>query len=149
MKKITPYTIASKYIGIKEIPGILNNQIIMAMLRLDNQWPENDEVPWCSAFVNWIAFNAGVKRTKSLLARSWLAFVPQIPIDCAEQGYDIVILSRGDNPPGPNNLTAPGHVGFYAFHHGKSVWVLGGNQGDSVSISEYPIQRMLGIRRLS
>jgi uncharacterized protein (TIGR02594 family) len=145
---ITPYSIAKQYLGVKEIPGTLNNPVIMAMLKLDAQWPENDETAWCSAFVNWIAFNSGVWRSKSLMARSWLAMHQSVQPEHAEQGWDVVILSRGPLPqPGPGYMNAPGHVGLYAFHDDKQIWILGGNQGDMVSIKPYPLNRLLGIRR--
>ena len=145
---ITPYSIAKQYIDIKEISGAMNNPIIMAMLKLDNNWPENDEVPWCSAFINWVAFNAGVWRSKSLMARSWLAMVNHIQIDHAEQGWDVVILSRGHGEqPSAGVLNAPGHVGLYSFHNGGNVWLLGGNQSDSVSIQKFPKSRIIGVRR--
>lgn len=54
----------------------------------------------------------------------------------------MVVLSRGD----PNGWQ--GHVGFYA---GKAangnILVLGGNQGNKVSVQEYPTARVLGYRK--
>jgi uncharacterized protein (TIGR02594 family) len=150
MHEITPYTIAKQYIGIKEVPGLLKNSpIIMAMLTLDNDWPKNDEVPWCSAFVNWIAWNAGCRRTKSLLARSWLGLANNIQIDGARQGWDVVVIARGDYKPGPQNVTAPGHVGFYVFHDDAHVWMLAGNQGNQISVKPFPRPDILGVRCLS
>lgn len=32
----------------------------------------SDEIAWCSLFINWVAHKAGMKRSKSLAARSWL-----------------------------------------------------------------------------
>jgi len=58
-------------------------------------------------------------------------------------------LQRGTGKqPGPEVLDAPGHVGFYAGVEGSKVMLLGGNQGDSVSVSRYPKTQILGIRRL-
>lgn len=146
---ITPYSIASQFIGRREVPGIFDDPLIMEWLKLDHQWPTHDEVPWCSAFVNWICKICGVTRTKSLLARSWLGLSNKIMTMNAQQGFDIVILKRsGSNQPGPNNMSAPGHVGFYAFNHGKKIWILGGNQNNGVNIKEYPNSRIIGLRRL-
>ena len=54
--EITPFELAQRFIGVKEVPGTTDNPQILAMLKLDGEWPEHDEVPWCSAFVNYIWF---------------------------------------------------------------------------------------------
>lgn len=45
-------------------------------------------------------------------------------------------------------IEAPGHVGFFAGYEMGTIYLLGGNQGDSVNVSPYPKSRLLGIRRL-
>ena len=52
---MTPFDMAQRFAGIKEVGGSVDNPQIMAMLKLDNSWPENDEVAWWSAFANSIA----------------------------------------------------------------------------------------------
>lgn len=146
--EITPYQIAERFIGIKEVNGQVANPAILAMLKLDNRWPEDDSVPWCAAFVNYIAFLLGLHRTKSLRARSFLN-EKIVTLSEAEIGFDLVILKRGGrNQPGPEIIKAPGHVGFFAGFDNGYVRILGGNQRDSVNISRYPRVRILGIRRL-
>ena len=143
------YDLAQRYDGIKEVGGSIDNPMILSMLRLDNEWPQNDEVPWCSAFVNHICWLARLPRSKDLRARSWLIIGAGIPLDEAEPG-DIIILKRGTGEqPGPEVLKAPGHVGFYAGRFGDFIEVLGGNQSDTVKISRYPTKRLLGVRRLT
>jgi uncharacterized protein (TIGR02594 family) len=139
---MTPYQLAEKHIGLKEVPGQQDNPEILAMLKLDNNWPEHDEVPWCSAFVNWVCHKAGVERSRKLNARSWLDVGRSISIHEARPVSDIVILSRTSNP-------ASGHVGFYSKHDDKFVYLLGGNQGDAVSIAKFPLARVLGVRRMA
>lgn len=147
---VTAYDIAARFIGLKEIPGSEDNPGILAMLRLDNAWPKNDEVAWCSAFVNYVAWLLRLPRSKNLLARSWLGVGQAIPIDDAIVGFDVVVLKRGGgSQPGPSDLTASGHVGFFAGLEGDRVAVLGGNQSDSVSVATFPISRVLGVRRLA
>ena len=146
---ITEFDLAQRFIGIKEIGGSVDNPMITAMLKLDNDWPENDEVPWCSAFVNYICWLARLPRSKSLRARSWLTVGKGIQLDEAVPG-DIIVLKRGaGNQPGPEVLKAPGHVGFYAGRFGEFIEVLGGNQSDTVKVSRYPAKRLLGVRRLT
>ncbi len=51
---VTAFDIAQVFIGETEVSGGMDNPLILAMLRTDNKWPEHDEVPWCSAFTNFI-----------------------------------------------------------------------------------------------
>src|SRR5262245_17629115 len=152
MKKmeISAYEVAQRFIGTKEAPGTTSNPTVLGMLRLDGDWPEDDAVPWCSAFANYIAWLLRLPRSKSLQARSWLSVGEVISLDKAEPGFDVVIFKRGPGrQPGPDVLDAPGHVGFYAGVEGAQVLVLGGNQSDSVSIGRYPKADLLGVRRLA
>ena len=85
------------------------------------------------------------------MARSWLEVGMGIDLDAAFPGFDVVILQRGKSPqPGPEVTNAPGHVGFFAglSTDGGLVELLGGNQSDQVKISRYPVDRVLGVRRL-
>ena len=147
---ITPYEVATRFIGIKEMQGHAANPHILAMLQLENPFIVDDEIPWCSAFVNYIVWLMGISRSKSLAARSWLKVGTQIAINDARADADIVVLSRGvGTQPGPDVIAAPGHVGFYSGNDGMgTVLILGGNQGDSVSIKPFPVGHILGIRRL-
>lgn len=148
---ITAYQLAQRFTGIEEVQGGTANLKILNMLRLDAQWPTDDSVPWCSAFVNYIAWLLRLPRSKSLAARSWLEVGRAIPLAGAETGFDIMILKRGgDNQPGPEVIKAPGHVGFFAgrFIGANKVFILGGNQADSVGVAGYPEERVLGVRRL-
>jgi uncharacterized protein (TIGR02594 family) len=146
--QISAYELAQRFIGIKEVNGPLDNPQIVAMLKLDNSWPDHDEVPWCSAFVNHIAWLMRLPRSKSLAARSWLGVGEPISIDQAIPGYDVVIIKRKSNDPGPEVIKFQGHVGFFAGSEFGNIHILGGNQGNSVSVSSYDCNRLLGIRRL-
>lgn len=153
--EVSAYGIATRFVGIREIPGQPSHPMILAMLKLRegsdfDAWPEADEVPWCSAFVNFVCWILRLPRSKSLRARSWLGVGRPIPLDQAVPGYDVVILTRGgdEEPPGPENMTAPGHVGFFAGAEQRSVFVLGGNQNDGVTVQAFDRGRVLGVRRL-
>jgi len=146
---LTLFDLAQRYVGCEELVGEDDNPAILAMLRLDSEWPNADEVPWCSGFVNWCAWHLRLPRSKSLLARSWLGVGRPITINEAEPKNDVVILKRGGGEqPGPEDLEAPGHVGVFANYDDHGVWLLGGNQSDSVNIAPYPASRILGVRRL-
>lgn len=139
---------ASQYLGMSEVPGHQANPAILAMLKLDARWPTDDAVPWCAGFANWVAHNMGLERTKSLRARSWLRVGVEVDADKAN-GNTVVIFQRGrGKQPGPDVLNAPGHVAFFSHIEDGKVWVVGGNQGDKVSLKAYPLSRVLGYRRL-
>lgn len=44
---ITAFDLAKRFIGVKEVKGLVDNPQIMTMLKLDDEWPQHDEVPWC------------------------------------------------------------------------------------------------------
>jgi len=154
--QITAYDIAQRFIGCKEVPGMESNPAILAMLKLDDEWPDDDKVPWCSAFTNYVCWLLRLPRSKSLRARSWLEIGRSANLVEAIAGFDVVILKRGHGvQPGPEVIKAPGHVGFFAGHEVRDnetgpgkILILGGNQSDSVSVQAYDERRLLGIRRL-
>jgi uncharacterized protein (TIGR02594 family) len=141
--------IASRFIGVHEAVGpSANNPFIVWALSLCGLEGATDEVPWCSAFVNAIAFMGGLQRTRSASARSWLAVGVPVPAPLAMPG-DIVILKRGTGPqPGADVLNAPGHVGICIGPHNGDIQIVGGNQHDAVSIASFPAADILGVRRL-
>lgn len=145
---ITAFALAQRFVGVSESAGATSNPQVLAMLRLDSPGVQDDATPWCSAFVNYIAWLLRLPRSKSLAARSWLGVGGAVQLKEARLG-DVVVLQRGSGEqPGPAVLNAPGHVGFFAGLEDAAVLVLGGNQGDSVSVARFPVSRILGIRRI-
>lgn len=145
----TAFDLAGRFVGVKEVAGTASNPMVLGMLRLDAEWPTGDDVPWCSAFTNYIAWLLRLPRSKSLAARSWLTVGHAVNLADAEPGFDVVILTRGaGEQPGPEVLRAAGHVGFYAGRENGRVLVLGGNQADRVCVESFPESRVLGVRRL-
>lgn len=135
--------VAINEFGIKEIKGPRHNQRIIKYAH-DSKftWINDDETAWCSTFMNWVALQAGLQNSESASARSWLnvGFETQNP----EPG-DVVVFWR-------ENINSKfGHVGIYlGYSKDQSrIYVLGGNQGDAVSISAYPTHRLLSFRRLT
>jgi uncharacterized protein (TIGR02594 family) len=146
---VSAYDLAQRFIGVHEAPGLVSNPLVLAFLRLDDSAIQDDSTPWCSAFVNWIAWLLRRPRSKSLAARSWLTVGVPIGLDEAEVGFDVVVLKRGGSKqPGADVIDAPGHVGWFAGVDGTMVSVLGGNQGDAVSVARFPRDQVLGVRRL-
>lgn len=148
----TPFELAQRHIGIKELASQQHHPLIQWWLSLCGLGTDSsDETPWCSAFVNGMAWLCRVVRSKSAAARSWLLCGQPITLADATPGWDVVILKRGPgNQPGPEVTSgASGHVGFFAGLEGDYVLVLGGNQGNAVSLARYPVKDILGLRRLS
>ena len=145
---ITAFDLAQRFVGVRELPGDKDNPFVMAMLTLDQGWPQHDEVPWCSAFVNFIAWMLRLPRSKSLGARSWLQVGTPVISSIATPRSDVIVVTRGANPAGPEVINAPGHVGFFAGWDNHGVAILGGNQGNSVGVAVFPAERILGVRRL-
>lgn len=139
---LTAFGLAQRFIGFKEVQGSVSNPAILAMLKLDEAWPAGDETPWCSAFVNYIAWLMRLPRSKKLNARSWLTVGASIPLQDARAAFDIVVLNR---PPSPES----GHVGLFAgYESPNTILLLGGNQGDSVCVAPFAASRVIGVRRL-
>ncbi len=131
--------------GVQEIVGPADNPRIIEYHAATSGKFEDDEVPWCSSFVNWCMDQSGVSRTNSARARSWLAWGKSIthpPVGA------VTILQRGAGPqPGADVIKAPGHVGFYVGDASpKEILLLAGNQGDAVNVRVFPRAAVLGFR---
>lgn len=140
---ITPFDIAKRYLGTKEIPGPKSNSRILAWLRRVVAAVKSEDTSWCSAFANNCAEESGYERTGSLVARSWLNVGEKIPLEQARPG-DVIILWRVS----PSSWE--GHVAFLDHYAAKRglVYLLGGNQGNEVNITAFPASRVIGVRRL-
>lgn len=87
----------------------------------------DDQVPWCSSFVSFCLEMAGVVSTKSKAAISYGGWGDVCGID----KFGCVILFGKSDP----DAKGTGHVGFCIGVSGPDVFVLGGNQGNRVSIA--------------
>ncbi|MEN8224727.1 MAG: TIGR02594 family protein [Bacteroidota bacterium] len=136
--------IAISELGQKEISGPEDNPTIVNYAKEAGfAWVDDDETPWCSIFVNWVAKKAGLITSGKANARSWL--LEGMNVDAAPEPGDVVVFWRGT----PDSWK--GHVGFFFGFSidGERVYCLGGNQGNQVSVSAYSIENVLGFRRLS
>lgn len=135
------YGIAEANLGVKEFPGAKHNPAVLRMFAdVGHGWVEDDETPWCAAFVGSVLGQAGYQGTGSLAARSYLEWGEEVAEADVIQG-DVVILWRGS----PSSWQ--GHVGFVHEVQADTVLILGGNQGNQVSIQAYPKSKVLGYRR--
>jgi TIGR02594 family protein len=132
---------ASKFIGLHEQT---DGPVLASFIKKATGKTVDPSVqPWCADFVNAVLGDTGEAGTGSSYARSFLAYGKATDKPTAG---DVVVLSRGSKD-GPY-----GHVGFVkgiVEHDGQRyVQVLGGNQGNRVSVQEFPVSRVLGYRRV-
>ncbi|MGJ5641144.1 TIGR02594 family protein [Formosa sp. S-31] len=139
---ISILNIAISEIGVKEVPGKKSNPKILQYAK-DLGFDDyiDDDVAWCSLFMNWVAHKAGLEKSGKLNARSWLN--AGIPIVSPEPG-DVVVFWR------ESRSSWKGHVGIYMGHafDFNRIYCLGGNQGNQVSITAKHKDEILGFRRL-
>ena len=133
--------IAQSYVGTDEIPGSKHNAKIIEWFKdVGHGWVKDDETPWCAAFVGAVLEEAGHTSTRALNARSYLTWGHEVT---KPQYGDIVVFWRG------KKSGWQGHVAFYVKEDKTHVWVLGGNQRNSVNITRYTKKQLLGYRRPS
>jgi uncharacterized protein (TIGR02594 family) len=120
--------------GQRELYGkSANNPRILSYLATSGKF-SNDETPWCSAFANWCMEQAGFRGTGKANARSWATWGTNLL--SPSYGCIAVLWRESLN-------SAKGNVGFYAGKQGHSIWLLGGNQNNAVSLKDYPAHRLL------
>ena len=122
--------------GVEEIPGRDHNARILEYHAATTLAATDDETPWCSSFVAWCFVQAGVPGQTSARARSWLEW--GLPVEARPGAVCVLWRTRPDS--------ANGHVGFFLGGMDLHIYLLGGNQGDRVSVSAYPLSRVLGFR---
>ena len=147
---MTAYTLAQRYVGqVIERSGDAEHPLVQWWLSLCGYGLDaKDEIPWCSAFVNGIAWELRLPRSKSAAARSWLKVgTPITIIEDAMVGSDVVILNRGGAQDA--SQSGPGHVGWFAGVETDYVIILGGNQSNGITLQHFPLTKILGIRRLT
>lgn len=132
-----------KVYGTAEQPGPESNPTILAWAKavgLEKVY-RDDETAWCGLAMAYVAGQAGwenAPRGNALLARNWLywgnaADVPMLG--------DVLVFWRGARGG------SKGHVGVYVGEDDGAFHVMGGNQGDRVSIARIDRKRLLQARR--
>lgn len=135
-----------QYLGVKEIPGVKNNPVIMDMaagLGVSKIYT-NDDQSWCAVFINHLIRITGKPidlnpkdKYDLLRARRTATLWNNIDADNWALG-DIVIIKREGG----------GHVFLpIAETPNKTIWGLGGNQSNMVKFSEFAKSRILAVKR--
>ena len=121
-----------QYVGMAEIPGKGHNPTIQNWLRTLKAWWSDDETPWCGTFV------AHCCRTANrYIPKDWfraLAWADAGERLTAPAYGCIAVFSR----------TGGGHVGFVVGRdRAGNLMILGGNQGNKVSIAKFSKDRVV------
>jgi uncharacterized protein (TIGR02594 family) len=128
---------AVKQLGVKEFVGKQHNPIILNWareLKLSSVY-NADEIPWCGLFIGYCCHMAGLEViNKPLWALSW-----------SNWGTEVTEAMLGDVLTFKRN--GGGHVGIYVGEDDTHFHVLGGNQGNSVSVSRIAKSRLYKARR--
>lgn len=124
-------------LGVAEAPGAANNSKVVRYYA-DAGHPEVhvDAVAWCAAFVGACLQRTGITGTRSLMARSYLDWGQALE---EPRTGAVAVLSRGSDP-------SLGHVGFLVGVTPSDVVLLGGNQGDAVTVQAFARSRLIGLR---
>ena len=127
--------VAKSHLGVTEIKGIKNNELIVKWWIKLGAWFREDETPWCGLFVALCLKDTGyVVPTQFYRALKWADY----GLPCSLGVGAIAIMKREGG----------GHVAFVAgkTKEGKIV-LLGGNQGDKVCYTAVSANKILTYRR--
>lgn len=126
---------AAQHVGLKEIPGKEHNATLVNWLIQLNAWWRDDEVPWCGTFVAHCV-KAGRLQLPSAWYRAkawanWGTAISAPVFGC------VVVFERAGG----------GHVGFVmGVDKLGRLMVLGGNQGNAVTIAPFDRSRVIAYR---
>ena len=134
---------ARRLIGTREVPGAGNNPVIMSWgnrlgARVLGIAYGNDGVPWCGLFSAWCVHHAGLAPPKiAIRAKSWATWGEALPLNRTPPLGAVAVFERQGG----------GHVGFVdSVNADGSLNILGGNQGDMVSVRRFGRDRLIALR---
>ncbi len=128
---------AWRLFGVHERRGRADHPDIMSLYRdVGHPGIAHDETPWCAAFLGACLERAGERSTRSLMARSYSQW--GVRLSKPRTGA-VVVLSRGPDP-------VYGHVGFWLGETASKLFLLGGNQSDSISVTSFDKRRLIDVR---
>jgi uncharacterized protein (TIGR02594 family) len=138
MNKIVETALA-EYGNAGIIGEVDNPEVVKYFKETGYTFIDHDETPWCAAFLNWILKKCNIETPNKLNARSFLEIGQESILPVLG---DIVILWRIDKQ-GPY-----GHCGIFVKRVGNIIYVLGGNEDNTVKIKGYSADQLLGYRTL-
>lgn len=130
---------ALKERGVREIPGRLDNARIVEYLKTTTYpipYAYIDEIAWCSAFVNWCCIQCGIEGTNSAWSQSWIE--DDWGIECDAEPGALAIFKWSEHS---------GHVAIIKDVMEDGLYCIGGNQRNSVCISFFSYNNIVGYRK--
>ena len=128
---------AVKLLGTKEVVGKVHNPVILGWAKevgLSKVYTA-DEIPWCGLAIAYACHQAGVQVVdKPLWALSWANYGTKV----SEPMLGDILTFKRDGG---------GHVGIYVGEDKDCYHVLGGNQGNAMSVSRIVKSRLYQARR--
>lgn len=126
---------AEEHIGLAEIPGKNTAPMIRKWLLALKAWWQDDETPWCGVYVAAAMREAGMPLPQHWYrAKGWMDW--GLRLDAPALGCIVVFERQGG-----------GHVGLAVGRNADGrLLVLGGNQGNRVSVAPFDEDRVLGYR---
>jgi uncharacterized protein (TIGR02594 family) len=124
--------LAYTYIGVKELKGKGTHPRLAYLFKASKTWITDDDIAWCAAFIAGILSLTNIPVIKGFESSlTWLNYGVKIP---KPQVGALAIFKR--KPSG-------GHIGFVVGISacGNIIYVLGGNQQDSVNISTFDLRK--------
>jgi uncharacterized protein (TIGR02594 family) len=133
-------TIAEAEVGVREnaAPG-QHNQRIIEFHKATTLRATEDEVPWCSSFVNWVMVEFGRVGTRSAAAKSWLSWGAELKEP--RLGAITVIKKKTRGADKATGSSSGFHVAFFVSATESHIRMLGGNQSDSVKYSNFALSK--------
>lgn len=135
------FEVAKSLIGTREIVGPKHNPTILAWAKKLGAKVlgisiTDDETAWCGLFVAHCVSEAGLTPAPiAVRASSWEAWGANLRADRLAPGAVLVFKRPGG-----------GHVGFYVGEDAMAYHVLGGNQGNAVSVTRIEKARCVARR---
>lgn len=127
---------AYTYIGLRETPGPKHNHVILNWLAKLGAWWKDDETAWCGTFVAHCLQSMGEPiPVHWYRAKSWANYGSNLSRQKLAPGAILVFDRSGG-----------GHVGFYVGEDDNYYHVLGGNQGNAVSVMRLAKSRCVASR---
>jgi len=132
---------ARSLIGTKEIPGSANSPTIMGWIKrlgakVLGTVVKDDATAWCGTFAAHCVASVGLTPPPiAVRAKAWATWGANLRADRLVYGAVLVFEREGG-----------GHVGFYIGEDKDAYHVLGGNQGDAVSVTRILKSRCIARR---
>lgn len=122
-------TIARKDLGVTEMKGSRHHPRVVEMFKEAGfSGIKDDETPWCAAAIGSWLRRANLKPSNSLAARSYDTWGERLEAPA----LGAIGVKRRTGAP-----AWQGHVGFVVAANATTVWMIGGNQSDRVSIAPF------------